>query len=145
MDPRDLIISRIADRECQRISRKVVRCLQRMTKGMQSGDDSGLRNVWDEGCVQVQGEHSVMWDVYLETIRDMITGHLANLDGAVKQAIWLQTNSGMEWDPDDEDNDIFYADDEIADYILSDYLLFSAADWTNGRIEKFKERDMQMG
>ena len=123
MDPRDLIISRIADRECQRISRKVVRSLQRMTEGMQSGDDSGLRNVWDEVCVQVQDQETEMWDVYLETIRSMATGHLADLDDAEKQAIWLQTNPDMESESIDEDKDLDCSEDDIVDYMVTDYLL----------------------
>lgn len=39
---------------------------------MLSGDNSGLANVWDELCVQVQGEHSYYWDAYLETIDDFL-------------------------------------------------------------------------
>jgi len=30
-----------------------------------------LVNVWDEICVQVQGEHSAFWDAYDQTARDM--------------------------------------------------------------------------
>ena len=57
MNPRDKIISRLADLECKRVSRKVIRNLQRLTEGMQSGDDSVLANVWDEVCVQVRGKN----------------------------------------------------------------------------------------
>lgn len=77
MNPRDRIISRLADLECKRLSRKVIRGLQKMTEGMQSGDDSVLANVWDEVCVQVQGQEFVMWDVYLDTISSVIVGHLS--------------------------------------------------------------------
>jgi len=143
MDPRDRIISHIADRECERMSRKVIRILQRMTEGMQSGDDSGLRNVWDEVCVQVQGQESVMWDVYLDTISGIIAGYLSGLDDAVKQAIWLQTNNGMDWEPSEEEKDTPYSEEDIADYILTDYLLSSAANWTNDRIEKYNEQSVE--
>ena len=139
MDPRDRIISRIADHECERISRKVIRSLQRMTEGMQSGDDSVLRNVWDEVCVQVQGQESLMWDGYLDTMSGMIASCLSGLDAAVKQAIWLQTKNGMDWEVGEEEKEILYSDDEIVDYILDDYLLSSAANWTNDRIEKYNE------
>ena len=29
---------------------------------MLSGDDSGLKNVWEEVCVQLQYEESIFWD-----------------------------------------------------------------------------------
>jgi hypothetical protein len=29
-----------------------------------SGTDSGLKNTWDEICVQIQGEYSFHWDTY---------------------------------------------------------------------------------
>ena len=140
MNPRDRIISRLADLECKRVSRKVIRALQRMTEGMQSGDDSVLANVWDEVCVQVQGQESVMWHVYLDTINSMIVGHLSELDSAVKQAIWLQTDAGMEWEPSEGEGEILYSDDDIASYILDEYVLSSAGDWTNERIEKYNDQ-----
>jgi len=56
---------------------------------MQSGDDSLLRNVWDEVCVQVQGQESALWeDAYVPTIRAVITQRLEKERIATKQAIW---------------------------------------------------------
>ena len=42
IDYRDRMISDIARREARRISRKVILSLQRMTEGLQSGDDTRL-------------------------------------------------------------------------------------------------------
>ena len=47
---------------------------------MLSGDDSGLKNVWEEICVQVQGEESVFWDAYVETIESLLSGSVELLD-----------------------------------------------------------------
>jgi len=55
-----------------------------MSDGMQSGDDTPLKNIWDEVCVQVQGEESAMWDTYSETIQSLILGEVAGLDTATK-------------------------------------------------------------
>jgi hypothetical protein len=137
MDPRDRVISSIADPECQRISRKVIRSLQGMTEGMQSGDDTCLKNLWDEVCVQVQGEESFIWDLYLDTIKSIITGYLPELDGALKQAIWLQTPNGMEWEPTEEEKEVPYSEDDISEHILSEYLLASAGSWSNDRIKTY--------
>jgi len=102
MDDRDKIIAWIAERECKRIAGLVVRDLRRMTKGMQSGEDSGLRNLWDEVCVQVQGEESAMWDLYMETIGAMIKRHVDTAGVELTRAIWLQTENGSDWVSDSE-------------------------------------------
>ena len=44
----------LARRLCRKISIKVVRSFQKMHV-MMSGDDTPLKNTWDEICVQVQG------------------------------------------------------------------------------------------
>lgn len=105
MDDRDRIIAWIARRECQRIAGKVLRGLQRITKGMQSGDDSGLANLWDEVCVQVQGQESGMWDYYWEMMRDMIEKQVDTLSAELTEAIWLQTEEGSDW-ASDRDSDV---------------------------------------
>lgn len=138
MDPRTRVIASIADRECQRISRKVIRCLQGMTEGMQSGDDTCLKNLWDEVCVGVQGEEWLIWDVYLDTIKSIITGHLPALHDELKQAIWLQTPNGEEWEPTEEENEVPYSEDDISEHILSEYVLASAGSWSNDRIERYR-------
>lgn len=142
MDYRDKIISVIAEKECSRISRKTIRSLCIMKEGMQSGDDTPLRSVWDEVCVQVQGEESVMWDAYLDTMHGIILLNVAELDPFMKQVIWLQTDNGWGWEPESESQEaIPFDDDAIADYILHEYVLLSASGWTNNRIEKYIYRE----
>jgi hypothetical protein len=142
MDDRDRIIAWIAEPECKRIARKVVRALQGMTQGMQSGDDSGLANLWDEVCVQIQDQQSIMWEYYVELMQDMIKEQARMLSAELTKAIWLQTDNGMDWDFDEEDSaEIEYSDEDIVDYILSDFVLKLAADWNNRRIEKYMERE----
>ena len=138
MGYRDEIISGIADRDCRRVARKVVRALREMTDGMQSGDDSPLRNVWEEFCVQLQSEQSPMWSAYLDTIESIIAGEVEKLDVPRKQAIWLQTNDGMDWESENEDQEEAVFDvNGIVDHILHEHILTAAADWTNKRIERY--------
>ena len=104
---------------------------------MQSGDDTPLKNIWDEVCVQVQGQESVLWeDGYVPTIKSLIIERLENESPETKQAIWLQTDAGTELDGD-EQGDAPVDDDAIADYILDRYVLSAAADWTNSRLEQY--------
>ena len=135
------IISEIAESECNRICRKTIRSLQKMTEGMQSGDDSGLKNIWDEICVQVQSQYSFFWDAYLETINITIAYDVEQLDTPLKRAIWLQTQSGMDWTSEEENPDSVpigeCVDWDITDYILNAFVLKTATDWKNKRIEKY--------
>jgi hypothetical protein len=61
---------------------------------LQSGDDTSLKNIWEEISVQVQDQQSVMWDAYMGTIHALILSKVAGLDAATKQTIWLQTEQG---------------------------------------------------
>lgn len=145
MNYQDKIISDLAEATCKRLSRKVIRSLTKMTDWMQSGDDTPLKNIWDEVCVQVQGEQSVMWDAYLDTIQSLILGEVVALDVATQQAIWLQTDEGTDWSVDNEDQDgpeVPIVCEDIAKYILDGFVLSAAADWTNKRIEKYLEREV---
>jgi len=139
MNCQDKIISDLAHTACEKISRKVIRSLTKMTDGMQSGDGTFLKNIWDEVCVQVQTEESVMWDSYVDTIQALILDKLAGLDVTTKQAIWLQTDEGIDWSVDSEDanKEIPIVSEDIAQYVLNQFVLSAAADWTNRRIEKY--------
>ncbi len=62
-----------------------------------SGDDAGLKNVWEEFCVQVQGEESFFWDEYIQTVEDVLAGALKSARPLESTAIWLQTDEGRDW------------------------------------------------
>lgn len=136
---KDKIVKYVAEEACKRISKKVIRSFQKMTEGMQSGDDSPLKNIWDEICVQVQYEEFFMWDIYLDTIRQFIKFEVEYVDKQIKQAIWLQTDEGFNWGHDNEEDTVPIYEDDIVEYILNDYVLQSAANWSNKRIENFIE------
>jgi len=72
MDARNKILAAIAWRACERISRAVIGALQKTTEGMQSGSDSGLKNIWDEICAQVQRQESALWEAHVDTVKDVI-------------------------------------------------------------------------
>jgi len=55
-----------------------------MTEHLLSGDDTGLKNTWDEICVQVRHEHSVYWRFYLIQIKSMISDELVKIDAITK-------------------------------------------------------------
>jgi len=116
---------------------------------MQSGDDTPLKNIWDEVCVQVQDDYSVMWDAYEDTILGLIEQQVRKLDNEVIGAIWLHTDAGSDWESEiqgkiDEgeikewdQEEVDYNLDEVGQYILQEHVLKSASDWTNKRIDKY--------
>jgi len=136
------IVSDLADSTCERVSNRVIRALVAMTRGADSGEPSILRNVWDEVCVQVQHEPSIYWEDYLRLVNSLSVNEVSSLELMEKQAVWLQTRDGGDWSIDNEDKeDVPTSDDDIAQYIVNDYVLFKAGGWTNHRIERFLEKE----
>jgi hypothetical protein len=121
---------------------KTVAALQSM-KGdsLLSGDDSGLRNIWEEVCVQVQGEESYYWESYLEVIEDLLSGYVDQLSGEDRLALWLSTEDGSDWlgdvkTGDADPNTPEVATDQISDYLKSE-LLSRAEDFQNSATRRY--------
>ena len=145
---KDKIISAFADDGCKEVSEKVIRKLRTMKEGMHSGDDSPLKNIWDEICVQVQIQESQYWEYYEETAKNLILPELKKLKEEVKRSIWLQTKAGGDWETEIEDQiadgkvkehevNVEYNANDIAEYIFQEYVRPKANDWKNARIEKY--------
>ena len=138
MNHQDAVIKGISDISCTKISGKVIRYFQKMKEGLQSGADTTLKNVWDEICVQVQGEESYCFSSYIDTARRYIHNEIEKLDERIKQAIWIQTDQYLDSEEDDEKYDpSIYCEDDVIEYILNDFVLREAERWTNKRIENY--------
>lgn len=140
-----LIVSSLAEQVCQRITRKVISSLRALKNGLLSGDDSGLTNAWDEICVQVQGEESFSWEAYDLTVRQTVSAEVTELVPHEREAIWLQTPTGEDWDAENEVSRKEYpvAEDEIVEYVTTQYVYSAAGDWGNKRIRKYLEQGLQ--
>lgn len=130
------IIAEIANRECQRISISVIRRLQKLNgRSLLYSEDSGLINTWDEICVEVQSEETYYRRLYLPTIEDFVDTEIDKLASSLQQAIWLQTENGSAWEP--EDGDPVNVPQDIADYVIQEYVLNKAEEWSNRRIDRY--------
>lgn len=122
-------------------TRRTIRTLQGLRDGLQSGDDSGLENAWDEFCVQVQYEESVFFDAYEETVRAVLRGHLETLPALDLEVAWLHTDAGADWlQAETEEHS---PPPVCLDHVLDDALgiVFTmAANWSNQRIRGYLER-----
>ncbi len=140
MDHHDRLIQSFARRECEKISKRVIARLKKMTEGLGSGDDTPLKNIWEEVCVQMQHEYSFFWHVYLVTIEQIIEYEVAKVDPLLKEAIWLQTNEGSDWAfSENNEGKPPVLESDIINYILKDFILAEAADYANKRIIKYLE------
>lgn len=140
------IVAAWAGRIKDKVVGEAVAELERM-KGqggeMLSGD-SGLKSVWEEICVQVQGEQSFFWNFYVETMESLLAGCVELLDQDSRLALWTTTDAGWDYvyDHRDEDEgveDVPVLSDEIVAKLMES-LLQAAADFENPRVTKFLER-----
>jgi hypothetical protein len=136
------IVHDLADCTAKRVTRRAILALRRMTDYLGSGDDSELKNTWEEICVQVQFEQSVMWDAYEQTMCAFLAGEVELLRTHEREALWLQTPQGEDWDCEDNtDRDPYPVfNDDIVRYLLQAHLLAEAGRWSNPRIRVYLDR-----
>lgn len=135
------IVRALAGAVVERITRRVIRDLQRMDVTL-SGEDSGLKSPWDELCAQVQYMESFYWDAYEETVRAIVDGYVKDLPKYETEAIWLQTEEGFDWalkEPEDrEPYPVFRGD--IVEYVMREGVYLKAGQWSNARIRAYIDR-----
>lgn len=138
----EVIVRDLADHASKRIAQKAIYDLKTIDGGQNSGDDFGLPTVWDEVCVQVQGEQSVMWEMYVDTIDGVVMAHVGKLRPHEREAVWLQSSAADEWLYDDEDerdpSPVF--DGDIVEHIRDKYVLKIAANWSGTHVVRYFER-----
>lgn len=134
------IVVEVARQALKRIVRKVIKDISQMGVTL-SGDDSELANTWDEICVQIQFEQSHCWDVYDETVRAIVCGYVHEMPAYEREAIWHQTDNGMDWHCDElEDRSPHYdVETDVVQYI-TDAVYSEANNWSNKRIRAFIDR-----
>ena len=144
-------IDALAETTRERLVRRAIRCLQRMTDGPVSGGDSVLANVWDEICVQVQYEESALWEAYHETIEQIVEDDVERLPALETEALWLCTERGDDWcslrddteDPPDSAPPAPVDGQDVVDLVVG-AICERAATWSNARVRKFLESSFEM-
>ena len=143
MDISEKITNQLANTISERISRKVELSLKGMKDGLQSSEDSGLENLWDEICVQVQSVHSMFWSLYDNLIYGLTLSNVKKLESYEMTAMWLQTDGGKDWKQEvsEKDCDFGYCAEDIAEYIASKYVCEKAGTYRNKKIIRYLEMD----
>lgn len=135
------VVEELSSAECRKISGRVIRALQLKTEPIQVGghygfenrSETGLRNLWDEICVQlIEAEYSPFWEYFeLEVIR-LVEAEVGRLPSYVQKAIWLQTEESSNQDQ----SDVIYFD-AVYEYIAKEYVYKAARNWKNIRIMRY--------
>lgn len=127
--------------------KRFVRHFQRMRDPamLLSGDDSGLKNVWDEICVQKQAFESTDWRTHQRMIELVACVTVDELGATEKQTLWVLTESGWSWLYDvsrgiePNEKEAIPIDDDLVQ-LLATRTLSYAADYSNVRIRKYLDR-----
>ena len=136
-EPERAILKILADKIALRITKKSIAELQKI-KSTLSGEDTPLKNAWDEICVQIQGEESLFWEVYKETVNQIIRFYISKIEPYERNALWLQTDAAIDWMYDyDTDDEPPASEDDIVEYIFNEFIYKKADEYTNHRIRKF--------
>lgn len=121
-------------------AKAVISNLQYLAGEMLSGD-SGLINVWEEICAQVQGAESAEWSTYQEVIDSLVQVEVDSLGSEKLLAIWVQTDEGQAWV-----DEYFSADDGHQSapmdtggivQLIMDSVMTSAADYESKSLYRF--------
>jgi hypothetical protein len=137
------IVRQFAQHTAKRLTSRFIKDFQRMTNGKQTSDDSGLENIWDEICVQMQSEEFLSWDAYVETARAILGGDVEALSPHERDALWLQTKQGIDWAYQEEGphrSDYPVCIEDVIEYLWTDYVLPEADRWSNQRIRAYLDR-----
>lgn len=121
-----------------------IQSLEEMDSQEMLSGESGLKNVWEEVCVQVQDEQSFFWETYVETMEGLLAGFVELLDANARLALWTLTESGRDY-IDEHQADDGAALDIPVDAVeivamLMDGLLSAAANHESRSISRFLQR-----
>lgn len=126
---------------CERVKTAVIRTLDAMEGGL-SGDDSGLGTLWEEICVQVQHVESIYWGMYDSTARETIQHVVEELPPFEREALWLLTEEGSDWQCCDESDRATYpiCVSDIVRHVVENAVYEEARCSTNPNVLKYLRR-----
>ncbi len=102
-----------------------------------------MKTVWDEVCLQERMGEGPFWSAYEQEIDRIIAYYIEKLDEPAKQALWLQTSAGDDWEctlgsDNDQWSNAPALDNDIVGYIRS-AVRKEAEKCENRRVERYLE------
>ena len=135
------ILLEICDYHANKICRKVIPILKSLKDAdMLSFAEYGLKNVWDEICIQIQTNKSVMWDAYEETVEQTIKFIFKQTDVEILKLLSIMDEDENELADEDDFSYVNYKyNEDAACNIVKQKIFNDAGLYTNKRIEKYIE------
>jgi hypothetical protein len=129
------------DFHLRKVCNKLIRTLQGLKERYMQSEGIGLANVWDEICVQVQGEYWVCWYAYEHTMTQLIRKAYEEIDPTISKFLSYMYDSRNEDSMYEDLEKVRFTDykPSIASFVnlIIDELLVIAADYRNARIETY--------
>ena len=135
-DPRYALIAELGDWLADKVVRISVRRFQRMPPQM----TDVLKHFWDEICAQVQGEESVVGNLYQEVVADTIRSVIKDWPQLHLQTLWLRTDEGTDWLCEEDVSVVPVNTNDIVN-MLEQRVYDLASNVSNSRIELFNARE----
>lgn len=126
LDPHVHVVTDFANARASELVSRVMDCLKHEIGELRG--DPKLQTVWDEICVQVQGEESLFWNAYVQHLEQHFERQIEELETYELRALWLQTLDGeMWWSETETSGPVPYERGAIVDWLVGS-LLSEAAD-----------------
>jgi len=135
------ILYNLKEYHAQKIGVKVIRILKQL-KGdsLLESSDHGLKNTWEEICVQIQDEESVFWNAYDETVEQTINFVFKKVDNEILK--FLSIMSDDEFNVTEKDNfkyeDYAFNTDSAGDVVKKE-VYNRARVFSNNNIKRYLE------
>lgn len=128
------LVSAVGEAALARTSASVVATLQAQPSAL-DGEGSELNDVWLQFAIQVQGDPTGDWDLFVLHIRQVIESALFGLPEADQQALMLRTPVGRAWLCEPDGDEIPIDTEALIDCIYS-AVRQVAGDWEDGALQR---------
>jgi hypothetical protein len=92
-------VTDIVRRKYRRYANQVIEQIKSLPpECRQSGDDSPLKDVWEEFKYQLQEEHSILFDAYEDTIQGLCNKVVVSLPEEEQALLWLRSDAYFDSD-----------------------------------------------
>lgn len=141
------LLRQSSDEAYRKIQQSVIRKCQKIEAEVLG--DTGLKSLWEEICIIAEEGDGPEYESCLDTLDEFVRDAIdqSRLADWQKTGLWLMTSEGMEWIFDSErmaENSCSWCLSDVVRYIRDEYILPTAADWSNCRIRRYSKMRYEM-
>ncbi len=129
------------DYHIRKVCNKLIRTLQGLKERYMQSNDTGLDNVWDEICVQVQFDYWIYWYAYEHTMAQLIKEAYNEIDPTISKFLSYMYDSRNEDSEYEDFEKVRFSEytPSISSFVnlIFENLIDIAGDYRNKRIEDY--------